>query len=300
MTDFSGIYESNFQNQLMFLDFTPPAKGELLSSLQSFETSLMMIALGRWTNAITSITNSIETLIKADLGGGDKLDILINDFCDRHNISSALKDAAHRVRKKRNDFIHSAVIPDDNDEAILTYMNDALSVLKVFLEKSLGINLYEAFASETLSNNLVFIKNITKSKTELSNVGMYMSVLVKTVANSIHHMLTPEQMFYTPDESNSWDAFDHLQKQKSDLEDTFFKDGDFIHDLVKCPAVCGGHLSVLFDIKLGMDDFKKYPICMASCPKCGLLIIPKELIHEYVTRKIPKEEFEEIMKSFLG
>ena len=126
-----------------------------------------------------------------------------------------------------------------------------------------------------------------------------MSVLVKTVANSIHHMLTPEQMFYMPDESNSWDAFDHLQQQKSDREDTF-TDGDFIHDLVSCPAVCGGHLSVQFETILEVDDFKKDPMGMASCPKCGLLIIPKELIHEYVTRKIPKEEFEEIMKSFLG
>ena len=136
MPDFSGIYTKSESSHFMFLDVNREVSGELISSLQAFETSLLLISLGRWTNALISITNAVEILIREFTKGEREFYILINDFAASFDISDDLKRATHQVRKKRNEFTHSAVIPDDNDDAIRAYMQDALSVYKIFLQKS--------------------------------------------------------------------------------------------------------------------------------------------------------------------
>ena len=105
-----GIYLKNSQSQFLFISLGEEMKRTrvLVSSLQAFETSLLMIGLGRWTNAIIHIVDSIETLLlKAapkPKGHSGKWGLLqqIDAFSYKYKISRDLQRAGHSSRKKRN------------------------------------------------------------------------------------------------------------------------------------------------------------------------------------------------------
>jgi hypothetical protein len=298
MLESLGIYETNNQNSLIFLRSQNFVGKDTLSSLQSFETSLIMIALGRWTNAVIGVTTAIETQMRSYVGFDTEIDFkpLINEFSSKIDFTVSLKNAAHRVREGRNVFIHSSVIPEDNKDAILLYMNDALSVFKVVIEKTKNINIYEEFQNDQISKNLQFVKNLIKSKKDTDNVSYDMAVLVKTLANYMHEMLTPRLLSNLPDERVSDSAYRLMREWQSDFED--WHDEDFIHNLVACPAICSGQLSVGFEVDQEYEDFISNPVGLAYCPKCGLSILPKELLNEYVIKKIGSEKMSNIFRSY--
>lgn len=296
MQNHSGIYTKHQTSPLIFILDHEEIKGDLLSSLQSFETSLLMIGLGRWTNALISLTNGIEILIKIDKSMQRDLDFvdLIDSFCKTYGISENLRQCAHRVRKTRNDYVHRSLIPDDNDNAILTYMNDGLSVYKVFLEKSISMNLYESIASPDLCRNLVETKNLLKQKKDNLNVGLYLSVLIKTIANQIYPAVTPERLFDTSYADNSWIVFDKVKDQLEDWIEGTFAELEFIHDQIDCPCDCDGMIS------LGVEGCAKngIKISVAYCTYCGLTLIPDELIKVFVLDQLGKDGVANIRKSY--
>ncbi|MBJ89315.1 MAG: hypothetical protein CMO98_05575 [Woeseia sp.] len=296
LQDHTGIYSKDRQGQFIFLEFDAPIEGEVLSSIQSFETSLIMIGMGRWTNAIISITNSIETILRLDLETTSELQSLIGAYCQKHKISKSLEDAAHRTRKKRNEFVHTGIIPDDNTEAILVYFNDSISVFKFFLEKSRGINLYKNFGSAKLAENLLFAKNYIKSKRKTEgSVGFVMSVLVKTISNHLHYMVMPEYLSLT---RATEETFNVIQSQRENLEDTFGVDGKMIHDLLPCPAECGGKLSALVEEEtLSKLTSSVNAFALGACPTCGLFLNNRELVAEYIAKPMGDERITEILNS---
>ena len=296
MRNHSGIYTKHQSSPLIFILDQERFKGDLLSSLQSFETSLLMIGLGRWTNALVSLSNGIEILIKTDKSLQRDLDFidLIDSFCKTYGISENLRKCAHRVRKTRNDYVHRSLIPDDNDDAILTYMNDGLSVYKVFLEKSINLNLYESIASSNLSRNLVETKNVLKQKKDDSNVGLYLSILVKTIANQIHDVVTPERLLDTSYVDNAWIVFDKVKDQLEDWIEGTFDDLDFIHEQVWCPCDCNGDLSI--GVEACEDEGIKMSV--AYCTYCGLTIFPTELIKMFVIDPLGENAVRDIRRSY--
>ena len=295
LPDFSGIYTRSESSHFIFLDANREVSGDLISSLQAFETSLILISLGRWTNALISITNAIEILLREFTRGEREFYLLIDDFAASFDISDDLKKATHRVRKKRNEFTHSAVIPDDNDDAIRAYMEDALSVYKIFLQKSVNIDLYKSIWIPRLRENLVFAKNeIKKLPANAENVGFHLAVLVKTIANNIHEKLTPEAMYYLPDESTSWEAWEEIKNNQRQFED--MHQSTFVHDAVPCPAECDGFLSVELDEAKAEEEFQKNPFGFARCPKCGLMILPEAHIKKYVLGLLSAEQIQDMIK----
>jgi hypothetical protein len=292
MPDFSGIYTKSVNERFIFLQIDQRFTGEIVASLQAFETSLLMISLGRWTNALISIANAIEILTREFETEEHEFFKLIDLFCIKFSVSDALRDAAHRSRRKRNEFTHNAIIPDDNDEAIRAYMNDALSVFKVFLAKSHKIDLYDAIWIERLRSNLIFTKNDIKNlPVETENIGFHLAILVKTIANNIHEKLTPEAMFSLPDEFNSREAFDAIKANQARFEEEH--SSQFYHYAVPCPSDCGSFLSVAIDESKDDPEFAKNPFGIARCPNCGVTILPKKHIQKFVVDQLGLEKIKE-------
>ena len=75
-----GVHDTLNGNSYIFFSFEKKITGELISSLQAFETSLLMIGAGRWPNSIIFIyfayKGIIAYLIHRELYGGG-LDTLV-------------------------------------------------------------------------------------------------------------------------------------------------------------------------------------------------------------------------------
>ena len=271
----SGIFDNEDFATFLFLDPEKPL-GVYIPAFQAFETSLLMIALGRWTNALISINSAIENLLRSDAGESNNKDFatLINQLSIAYGLSNDLKNCAHRVRKKRNEVVHQSLIPQDNNESISLYMSDALSVFKVFAERICGVDLYKCL-DETISKNLVFTKNTIQSLEIQQDLSLILSLLVKTVANYTHPMLSPNLLLESPDEYASWAIQSTLEDAEIWIEDTW-RDMTFQHRAVSCPAACQGLLSV------GFWDASSQKCELASCPRCGLTIIPDLVLQTFV------------------
>lgn len=297
----NGVYTENDQAPLMFINIGDRHNGELLSCLQAFESSLLMIGMGRWTNALISIGLAVELLAKSSCERPTSFLEAIDEFCSKHHLSEELKQAAHETRKKRNDYIHHSTIPKDNEDAILTYMRKSLGVLTVFLDKEFLFDLYQSIFFPPLKQNLKVAKNIAKAHSGETPVGYSMSILVKTITNTIHPAITPQAMFYRPDEaSGSWEAWDTIEELRKNFADCC--DGDVVQPFdeivsVECPANCEGYFSIAVANSEG-DDLEREVFTHAKCCDCGLEIYSRPLISAYLLAPLGKEKIAEFLGSY--
>ena len=91
---------------------------QIVSSLQAFEVSILMLGLGRFPNAMISISNAIELVCRHSISTQRDYLKLIDNFCDKHNISENLRSAAHETRKIRNTFVHMEIFMQKNKNPI--------------------------------------------------------------------------------------------------------------------------------------------------------------------------------------
>tara|TARA_Y100000588_G_scaffold117765_1_gene128899 strand:- start:597 stop:1655 length:1059 start_codon:yes stop_codon:yes gene_type:complete len=301
MPSSSGIYTTNTQSRFLFIKEDESRTGDLISSLQAFETSLLMIGFGRWTNAVVGIVNAIELLVKEAIPSPNvpkrkgPFQVRIDEFCTTYNITKKLKDAAHSSRKKRNDFTHDSIIPEDNEEAILVYLNKSLGVYKEFLEKYHKINLYNIIERNSLASNLRVAKNLVSGEKYKGHAGYLLPVLVKTIANLSHIMVTPEIVYseITTDVDYG-DEFEWLTSAQKRFEEEIGGDPDLIMHCwtgrwdIFCPADCGSLLSLVLDF-----EHLDIPVRVAKCHYCGLLMKEKPLIEQYVINALTKTEIAE-------
>ncbi|MDC0493875.1 hypothetical protein OAO72_06240 [Alphaproteobacteria bacterium] len=297
MSNFDGIYIENNQSPLVFLDLENYKCPELISSLQAFESSLFMIGLGRWTNAVISITTATELITSRRFKG--RYEVQRIAFCEEHNISEYLREAARLSAKKRNQYIHSSTIPRDNADAIQTFFGLSLSVYTNFLAAEFDIDLFESIYDPSLRKNIKTARNIAKNHSQNTiPIGAQMSVVVKTIANLTHHYFTPQAMYLSPDESSaSWERHDTYMSIQSDFESCC--ESDVIHPFqpnesikVRCPAACYGFLSLETS-----HDIERYKFDSAKCCLCGAYINTPELIKEYVLSALSKGQIKDFVKS---
>jgi len=141
--DFIFIY-LNDQQQKSILD-RPPA----LSALQSFETFLLLTALGRHSQALTTLTAALESAAKSISGAGPE---------DRSNLAEAtatlnslipsgyqviFTDTLTNLRIKRNNLTHFGHSPKDDNESIRLSFGTALSLMNAWAKVKHDIDLFE-------------------------------------------------------------------------------------------------------------------------------------------------------------
>ena len=160
--------------------------------------------------------------------------------------------------------------------------------------KTVDVDLYESIESPNLRRNIVLTKNLLKQKKDDLHVGLYLSVLVKTVANQVHHFVTPERLFVVPHQNRSWMVLDDVKSELERWVEGTFDDLDFIHDQVSCPCDCDGMLSL--GVEASTD--KGVSISVAYCTYCGLTIFPHELIRVFVLDPLGIDALRDIRKSY--
>lgn len=292
-----GIYTEETQEQFLFLSPGPKCNGKIISSLQAFETSLLMVGLGRWTSAVVCLCNAIEIITKIEFPNEAKFEKQIDAFIQKFELEN-IEEMARTSRQMRNKFIHEAVIPTDNSEAISVFFNSALTVYKMFLERSAGINLYDVIYAGNLSRNLQVARNLAKKSSAPHHIGYKMAVIVKTVANHSSRLFTPVSQSESADDlSSDWKNWDRYIERQHRYEDSC--ESDVIHPqnepayAISCPADCGGSLSIAMS-----EDLKSETFASAMCCECGLLILEKDLIKVYVKSTLGENKIAALLKSY--
>ena len=139
---------------------------ELISSLQSWETALLLLGLRRFPPSLVTLVSAIESLLKPEfpeLEGKalkERRSVLLKELLDeasqryRWSFSGADLD---RMRRKRNDFAHKGFIPKDDAESIELLFKIAFPLIAKCLEDVHSYKLSEALADE-YSKHLKFAR----------------------------------------------------------------------------------------------------------------------------------------------
>ena len=134
----------NDEQQKSALD-KPPA----LSAIQSFETFLLLTALGRHPQALTTLTAALESAAKSVSGAGpeDKSSLAeatgtLNSLIP-NGYQITFTDSLTTLRIKRNNLTHFGHSPKDDNESIRLSFGTALPLMNAWAKLQHDINLFE-------------------------------------------------------------------------------------------------------------------------------------------------------------
>ena len=180
-------------------------------------------------------------------------------------------------------------------------MRKSLGVLTVFLDKEFSFDLYQSIFFPPLKQNFKVARNIAKNHSGEGLVSYSMSILVKTITNTIHPAITPQAMFYPPDENDgSWEAWDTIEELRKNFTDCC--DGDVVQTFdetvsVERPANYEGYFSIAVANSEGHDP-ERDVFTHAKCCNCGLEIYSRPLINAYLLASLGKNKNAEFLSSY--
>ena len=278
------------QKRFLFLNIETEAGDLAVSSIQAFESSLLMAMHGRWVVAIVSAVNAIETCLKQKFGTTFLLWELIEAAADEQLFSVQLAEQVDNLRKQRNRFSHSKISPRDNPKAAYDYLTKIIPTLRVLYREILGFELYEVFECRDLPDIFKKYRRVlTKSsaKIELDSNYFKATVIEKALANLMLYDVSPCWVMDQLDELETYDPFG------SDFVPENFKYLYEGHDYslfaeylrIPCPASpCKGILVVYpkMEFEEATPDPYTY-VEVAKCPVCDLNVDDPVQLKAFIT-----------------
>lgn len=298
----------------LFLKSIEDLKEEHISSLQSFESSLLLVMHDRWIAAVISITNSIETLLRMPYGRNEDLSGMIDLAVKDSLISRSLGDRGHEIRKLRNQFIHSMVSPRDNPTAAYAYIVKAIPLYRRLVSSLLnGIDVFDFVESEKIKLIYELTRNSilqSRGKQDREEVPLdSLSVFKKSIVNTTFQSIAP---LWVSDKIEEWQKdFENLEYPSGfdKLVDRYKDELDWLSltsildlgDDLFCPAQpCTGHL--ILEIT-GVPERIDTPIDVverARCPLCDLLIEDRTQLQAFVEPQLSSRFLEEQIEELHG
>ncbi len=149
--------------ELLFFRKTPAdllARPPLASSLQSFESCLILIGLGRFPHAFTASVFAIESTLKAhfrlpwELSREDnnrfgKLEKLLREALNEFpSLQSLPQDKLKEMRGTRNRIAHYGFSPKDDQVTAKLLLEIAIPLLATLYEAAFAFDLYDGLVLE--------------------------------------------------------------------------------------------------------------------------------------------------------
>lgn len=305
---------------LSFFRATPPdllKYPPLASSLQTFETCLLLIGIGRYPSALVSCATAWESVIKAKLAieSEDRItsERLLKEIRSRFVALRAFDESKlSAFRRTRNRLVHFGFSPKDDEECALLLLETGFPFLSL-----LYIELFDFFLDwrEIRPGTTSFL---SLSSEEMAKAGLLPEVAqqlsyAREVYGRARHLAQPEYVYCfsglshyirlclkesarTTVEWNIVDTaesigtkFEHEQKLRADLNKVL---GDLIWDF-DCP-ICQGIETVVAEL----DDKKlndgEVVTKRCACVQCGFVVgrgaahLSEVLLAAEIAEKKPK------------
>lgn len=138
----------------LFLEFPRDlldAEG-VASALQSFETAIYCIALRRWPATVELVWQASELLLRhlyKQHGSSWSSIAAMDTHLKNGKVSSDLSNAAHQLRKTRNEFVHDGFSPKDDYLAIKSYFEAGVPYFANLLKSAFDEDLYDYIGTGT-------------------------------------------------------------------------------------------------------------------------------------------------------
>ena len=114
----------------------------IASALQSFETSIYCIAMHRWPATTGLVWQAIELFLQNAYGSGSNRELMHMHLKDK-KVSKDLHESADRLRRTRNEFVHSGYSPRDDEKSVQLFFEAGVPYLNSLVVNELGKEIYE-------------------------------------------------------------------------------------------------------------------------------------------------------------
>lgn len=256
----------------------------LLSSLQSFETALMLLPLKRYPHALTTCAQAVESALRCAFGIPDDDEARDNDFFNL--IERILKETAlgkqfsakqlHTFRKTRNRFIHRGFRPDDDEESAQLLLAVGIPFLSAVYKEFFQFHLFKALRadvglSDQLHTAISVLNSLSANKRKLMKAGFAKErqavACLCVFSKQIDWIISPQ---------NEWESkvleradsigikFDVVEKLRAQVEAQLGTPWTF-----DCPA-CDECETLVCDLALIEPDLPPVTIKKAICVGCHL------------------------------
>lgn len=295
----------------------------LLSSFQSFEASLELMALRRYPAAVIVCANAWESAIKAYFRMGPKdnpgLLALINEISKKFGFPEKVVKDAHSFRRVRNDLAHFGASPADDQRSFDLLLSTGYAFYSKLIrecfgcylnwrEVAPGVGSFEEMVlaqglgaqevkcllipmfGDALFDSLALHKEFGSSKL-ISNNRFCAARLVYLFGGLIEWGFVGARRRFAEEFTDEY--IDYLQSVRSKVEDSF--DGWFYE--FDCP-VCGDH-NFVAEIDESRSTKKSISLDRGRCIECdfGIGVGNKGVLNRLLRDQI-KEKLPEIVDRF--
>lgn len=269
--------------KLIFFRDTPKdmiTRPPLASSLQHLETSFLLIAIGRYPDALVTCGSAIESSIKAAINASpdDHLDFrrLIKEAEKQFpSFTSISRGDIKNLREKRNEIIHYGFSPKDDDISAMFLLKTGYILIeqcyKSFFQFSLhGEGDTSGGLDTGIDHHLRIARKVYKKAEKKRGLNLRYCFIgfAHTIRWGIQHWMMSDwqkDLLDSNEESagTSWELQD---KQKNELRDIFDVSWDF-----ECP-VCGESDSFICEIDGNKLNNREVFLKRGACAHCNFVI----------------------------
>ena len=247
------------------------------SSLQMFESCLLLISQRRFPHALTILCSSIEALIKSQISNPNKTGELKEQLdwaSQRSPTLNKFNKSIHEVRKLRNEIVHTGYSTKDDDVCIQAITKTGIPFYRSLVRTFLNIELTEILIFP-IGDSLIRSEKLQRSK---------------QFENDFNFIVMPIEMavyeFYQEDRVTPYlESFSHLDKRDFDLQfalrETKIASIDERLVIEDCP-ICGEEALVILANHKALGSVKdpyskkKFVIDKYQCVNCGFYLSPQK------------------------
>lgn len=271
-------------------------KEGVASALQSFETAVMLMAYDRWPSIAPLIWGACEALLRVKYRGNNEDIWIIQDrFHEDNNVSRALGDSAHRLRKLRNEIAHKGYMPRDTPRCIELFFNAGVPYFDCLLKYVIGYGLFDILYPKGAGEIWDVFKNTRKVVTKrinrpLASTKGALLFLTLKVRETFSPTYIPDALWELQDSEQDglWESEMRLRNQ---LIERINKDHNDCFELsgVSCP-VCGSDVLASCSWKGSDPNWKLDRLNPVGCYKCSYLTTDEDLIDVFFHGQLTEEQ----------
>jgi hypothetical protein len=273
------MQEPKETSHLIFLNLSPEhltaiqARPPLISALQSFETALLLLAQGRYPQALTTVASAIESAGKAHLR------LPPEERCELAQLNPILNGELptekrlplgelRKFRETRNRLTHYGFTPRDDEESVSLFLKTALPFLDAWMEHSNGISIVDSLIWDLGPKVRVSMAlNRPTSRSEISAIDSIRGVAHGILRHTRYFFLTWWEREILDNDATTLgtrpiSGFDLKEGLKKKLLQ------DDPSTVIDCP-ICAGADSLVVKVDEELLDKRRVLPIAARCVECS-------------------------------
>ena len=254
----------------------------LASSLQSYETCLFLIALGRFPSALASCAAAVESVIKAKLGTPPEDEVKLWKLIQEiRKLSPSLRlfdeTKLDRFRDTRNRVVHYGYTPKDDEVCAVQLLETGFPFLEKCYSELFGFALIsrpggggKGGLESKVGQQYEVCREVYRRARELRGIGYRycfdsLAHYIRFALKETTMTVTESNLIETATERGVKDEYEERAKKRLERA---FKEPVWDFD---CP-VCGGKLSIVAELDAEALERKQVSVRCCVCVSCEMVI----------------------------